>query len=117
MKTAHNFCVAVTYGKRLCVAAIATKHARCKRFLLEKKQKTAPRGVLSSNEILAVFFKKKFGVFWLVKFNLDTDEMLNGDIGSQLEGWQGGNRFSYGQKQLELSSTKPRAYVPTLGGG
>ena len=43
--------------------------------------------------------------------------MLNGDIGSQLEGWKGGNRFSYGQNQLELSSTKPRAYVPTLGGG
>ena len=90
--------------------------ARCKRFLLEKKQKNVPRGVLSSNEILAVFFKK-IGVFWLVKFDLVTDETLYAEIGSQLEGWQGGNRFSYGQKQLELSSTKPRAYVPTLGGG
>ena len=59
LPTARNFCVVTTQGKRLCVAAIATKHARCKRFLLKKKQKNAPRGVLSSNQILAVFFKKK----------------------------------------------------------
>ena len=58
----------------------------------------------------------------MVKVDLVKDEMvptgrLNGDIGSQLEGWLGGNRFGHGQYQLELNSTKPRGHVRYLGGG
>ena len=92
----------------------------CRRFLLEKKQKSAPRGVLSSNQILEFFVKTKTDLpDWSKLISSKTRWLLlvNGDIGSQLEGWLGGNRFGYGQHQLELNSTKPRGHVPTLGGG
>ena len=99
---------------------MAPKNALCQRFLLEKKQKSAPRGVLSSNQILEFFVKTKTDLpDWSKLISSKTRWLLlvNGDIGSQLEGWLGGNRFGHGQYQLELSSTKPRGHVPTLGGG
>ena len=56
----RNFCVAEKRGTSLCFPAIAHKMDRCQEFFLGENKKRAPRGVLSSNEILAVFFKKKF---------------------------------------------------------
>ena len=55
----RNFCVAEKRGTSLCFPAIAHKMDRCQEFFLGENKKHAPRGVLSSNEILAVFFLKK----------------------------------------------------------
>ena len=59
----HNFCAATTQGIDLCIVTIAPKHDTLQRFLLKQKQKNTPRGVLSSNQILAVVFKTKLKVF------------------------------------------------------
>ena len=66
----RNFCAAEKRGTRLFFPAIAHKMHWCQEFFLGENKKRAPRGVLSSNEILAVFFKKNYsfliGQFCLV---------------------------------------------------
>ena len=59
----RNFCTAEKRGTRLFFPAIAHKIHWCQEFFLGENKKRAPRGVLSSNEILAVFFKKNSEFF------------------------------------------------------
>ena len=89
-------------------------------FSWRKNRKAHPGVCLAPMKSWQFFLKIKSEVLdWskLISSKTRWFLLVNGDIGSQLEGWLGGNRFGYGQHQLELSSTKPRGYVPALGGG
>ena len=93
---------------------------RCNVFSWRKNRKAHPGVCLAPMKSWQFFFKIKSEVLdWskLISSKTRWFLLVNGDIDSQLEGWLGCNRFGYGQHQLELSSTKPRGHVPTLGGG
>ena len=82
----RNFCEATTQGIHLCIAATTHNHCTVSTFSLEEKQKNTPRGVLSANQILTVFFKKKSGFRdWsklMSRFSTWTS-LVNGDIDTQ----------------------------------
>ena len=74
----RNFCAAAKRVTRLFFPAIAHKMHWCQEFFLGENKKRAPRGVLSSNEILAVFIKKKLQFLdWSILSRHDEMRLVN----------------------------------------